>query len=123
MGSLLGSLLKYNAPEDFLEVLFLWSPGSLLAESSLISSGVQVCLCRGMIYNSFVSGLFCDLHVYSFSYDFCFCKFEEILIKRLVNKFIFHNIILPKLLDIIEVIDTTSIAKHNNTKNNQIYYN
>ena len=30
--------------------------------------------------------------------------------------FIFHNIILPKLLDIIEVIDTTSIAKHNNTK-------
>ena len=114
MGSLLGSLLKYNAPEDFLEVLFLWSPGSLLAESSLISSGVQVCLCRGMIYNSFVSGLFCDLHVYSFSYDFCFCKFEEILIKRLVNKFIFHNIILPKLLDIIEVIDTTSIAKHNN---------
>ncbi|CAG7909480.1 unnamed protein product, partial [Brassica rapa] len=37
MGSLLGSLLKYNAPEDFLEVLFLWGPGSLLAESSLIS--------------------------------------------------------------------------------------
>ena len=30
--------------------------------------------------------------------------------------FIFHNIILPKLLDIIEVIDTTSIAKHNNRK-------
>ena len=30
--------------------------------------------------------------------------------------FIFHNIILPKLLDIIEVIDTTLIAKHNNTK-------
>ena len=30
---------------------------------------------------------------------------------------IFHNIILPKLLDIIEVIDTTSIAKHNNRKN------
>ncbi|KAG5375854.1 hypothetical protein IGI04_040450 [Brassica rapa subsp. trilocularis] len=60
MGSLLGSLLKYNAPKDFLEVLFLWSPGSLLAESSLISSGVQVCLCRGMIYNSFVSE---DFHV------------------------------------------------------------
>ena len=30
--------------------------------------------------------------------------------------FIFHDIILPKLLDIIEVIDTTSIAKHNNIK-------
>ena len=30
--------------------------------------------------------------------------------------FIVHNIILPKLLDIIEVIDTTLIAKHNNTK-------
>ena len=38
--------------------------------------------------------------------------------------FIFHNIILPKLLDIIEVIHTTSIEKHNNTKKiNQIYYN
>ena len=33
-----------------------------------------------------------------------------------------YNIILPKVLDIIEVIDT-SIAKHNNTKNSQIYYN
>ena len=27
-----------------------------------------------------------------------------------------YNIILQKVLDIIEVIDTTSIAKHNNTK-------
>ena len=33
--------------------------------------------------------------------------------------FIFQNIILPKLLDIIKVIDTTSIAKHNNTKKNK----
>ena len=30
--------------------------------------------------------------------------------------FILHNIFLPKLFDIIEVIDTTSIAKHNNIK-------
>ena len=30
--------------------------------------------------------------------------------------FIVHNIILPKLIDIIEVIDTTLIAKHNNTQ-------
>ena len=30
--------------------------------------------------------------------------------------FIFHIIILPKLLDIIEVINTTSIEKRNNTK-------
>ena len=28
-----------------------------------------------------------------------------------------YNIIFPKVLDIIEVIDTTSIAKHSNTKN------
>ena len=27
-----------------------------------------------------------------------------------------YNIIMPKILDIIEVIDITSIAKHNNTK-------
>ena len=27
-----------------------------------------------------------------------------------------YNIILPKILDIIEIIDTTSIAKHNNTE-------
>ncbi|KAF2600480.1 hypothetical protein F2Q68_00010066 [Brassica cretica] len=46
------SRLKYNALDDlpvsrldFLE---------LLTKSSSISSGVQACLCRGMIYNSFV---------------------------------------------------------------------
>ena len=86
MGSLLGSLLKYNALEDFQEVFQTTSrkssrrlPGSLLTKSSSISSGVQACLCRWMIYNSFVCGMFCDLHVYSFSCD-VFCKFEEILI-------------------------------------------
>ena len=43
----------------------------------------------------------------------------------LVNFFLVHvyNIILPKVLDIIEVIDTTLVAKHNNTKISQIYYN
>ena len=30
--------------------------------------------------------------------------------------FILCNIILPKLLDIIKIIDTTSIEKHNNAK-------
>ena len=34
----------------------------------------------------------------------------------IANMFIFHNIILPNLRDIIKVIDTNSIAKHNNTK-------
>ena len=34
-----------------------------------------------------------------------------------------YNTILPNVFDIIEVIDTTSIAKHNNTKKSQIYYN
>ena len=70
MGSLLRSLLKYNAK-------------SLLMESSSIPSGVQACR-RGMIYDSFVCDLFCDLHVYSFSCDF-FCKFKEILMKKFVK--------------------------------------
>ncbi|CAG7894390.1 unnamed protein product [Brassica rapa] len=72
------SHLKYNALDDFQEVFQTTSisvkssglPGSLLAKSSFISSGVQACLCRGMIYNSFVCGVFCELHVYSFSCDF-----------------------------------------------------
>ena len=37
--------------------------------------------------------------------------------------FIFHDIILPKLLDVIEVIDTTSIQNTITQKINQIYYN
>ncbi|KAG5375110.1 hypothetical protein IGI04_039706 [Brassica rapa subsp. trilocularis] len=40
---------------DFLKSSGL--PGSLLTKFSSISSGVQACLCRGMIYNSFVCGL------------------------------------------------------------------
>ncbi|KAG5393647.1 hypothetical protein IGI04_023610 [Brassica rapa subsp. trilocularis] len=71
------SSLKYNAlatsrkcsrllplqssvlPESRLDFLKVSSrlPGSLLTKSSSISSGVQACLCRGMIYNSFVCGL------------------------------------------------------------------
>ena len=43
-----------------------------------MSRGVQACFCRGMIYNSFVYGMFCDLYMYSFSYEF-FCKSEDIL--------------------------------------------
>ncbi|KAF3595666.1 hypothetical protein DY000_02022103 [Brassica cretica] len=36
----------------------LWkTSGSLMTECSFVSSGVQACLCRGMIYNSFV----CDI--------------------------------------------------------------
>uniref|UniRef100_A0A0D3B8I3 Uncharacterized protein n=2 Tax=Brassica oleracea TaxID=3712 RepID=A0A0D3B8I3_BRAOL len=68
------SRLKYNVLDDFQEVFqatsisVVWTsisivwiswkssglPRSLLAKSSSISSGVQTCLCRGMIYNSFV---------------------------------------------------------------------
>ena len=69
-----------------------------------------------MSYNSFVYGLFCNLYVYSFTCEF-FCKFEKILMNFFSGKYVHsYNIMLPKLLDIIEVIDTTSIAKHNNTK-------
>ncbi|CAG7862750.1 unnamed protein product [Brassica rapa] len=74
------SRLKYNALENFQEVFQTTStsvssgfPGSLLTKSYSISSGVQACLFRGMIYNSFVCGMFCELHVYSFSYE-CFVK-------------------------------------------------
>ncbi|KAG5411206.1 hypothetical protein IGI04_007525 [Brassica rapa subsp. trilocularis] len=57
-----GSRLKYNALDDFQEVFQTTSisvkssgfSGSLLTKSSSISSGVQPCLCRRMIYNSFV---------------------------------------------------------------------
>ncbi|KAG5415274.1 hypothetical protein IGI04_002841, partial [Brassica rapa subsp. trilocularis] len=56
---LLVSRLKYNALDDFQEVFQTTStsvssglPGSLLTKSTSISSGVQACLCRGMIYNS-----------------------------------------------------------------------
>ena len=68
-----------------------------------------------MSYNCFVYGLFCNLYVYSFSIEF-FCKSEKILIKKLGKYVHVYNIILPKVLDTIEVIDTISIAKHNNTK-------
>ncbi|KAG5383841.1 hypothetical protein IGI04_035311, partial [Brassica rapa subsp. trilocularis] len=47
------SHLKYNALDDFKKSCGL--PGSLLTKSSSISSGVQTCLCRGMIYNSFTT--------------------------------------------------------------------
>ena len=68
-----------------------------------------------MGYNSFVYSLFCNLYVYSFSFKF-FCNFEKILINFFVRYVHVYNIILPKVLDNIEVIITTSIAKHNNTK-------
>ncbi|KAG5393345.1 hypothetical protein IGI04_023308 [Brassica rapa subsp. trilocularis] len=47
------SRLKYNALDDFQESSGL--PESLLTKSSSISSGVQACLCREMIYNSFTT--------------------------------------------------------------------
>ena len=53
--------------------------------------------------------------MYSFSCEF-FCKFENILKKTFGKHVHVYNIILPKVLDSIEVIDTTSIAKHNNKK-------
>ena len=65
--------------------------------------------------SNFVYGLFCNLYVYSFSCEF-FCKFEKILMKKFGKYVHVYNIILPKILDIIEIIDTTSIAKHNNTE-------
>ena len=52
----------------------------------IMSSGVQVYLCWGIIStsmcNSFIYGLFYDLYVYYFSCEF-FCKLEEMLIKRI----------------------------------------
>ncbi|CAG7895028.1 unnamed protein product, partial [Brassica rapa] len=80
---LLVSRLKYNALDDFQELFQTTSrkssglPESLLTKSSSISSGVQACLYRGMIYNSFVCGIFCDLHVYSFS---CYFYVKSIII-------------------------------------------
>ncbi|WZZ71170.1 hypothetical protein YC2023_082540 [Brassica napus] len=60
MESLLGSLVKYNAIEDFFQRLLKYHvledfQEVFQKESSSISSGVQACLWRGMIYNSFVS--------------------------------------------------------------------
>ena len=49
-----------------------------------------------------IYGLLCDLQVYSFSCRF-FCKLEDMLIKRI--QYIFSC--FPKVLDIIEFIDTT----------------
>ena len=98
--SLLGSLLTFNAL-------------SLLAVSSLTSSGVQTCLYGGMTYISFVYDLFCNLYVYYFSCKF-FCKFEKILMNFFGKYVHVYHIILPKVL---EIIDTILIAKHNNTKN------
>ena len=84
-----------------------------------MSSGVQIYLCGGIISNSmcnsYIYGIFCDLCVYSFSCEF-FCKFEKILMNFFSKYFHVYNIILPKILEFIEVIDTTSIAKQNNTK-------
>ncbi|KAF2535865.1 hypothetical protein F2Q68_00019640 [Brassica cretica] len=65
------SRLKYNELDDFQEVFQTTSrrlPGSLLDDfqevfqttfkkSSSITSGVQACICRGMIYKSFICGL------------------------------------------------------------------
>ena len=53
--------------------------------------------------------------MYTFSCEF-FCKFEKILIKKFGKYFHAYNIILLKVFDIIELIDTTSASKHNNTK-------
>ena len=105
---LMGSLLKYNALEDFQKVfqeVFQTTskkssrrlPGSLLTESSSISSGVLACPCREMICNSFVCSLFCDLHVYFFSCEF-FCKFEEILIKTFDKYVHFPQYYLAKII-------------------------
>ncbi|KAG5397335.1 hypothetical protein IGI04_019149 [Brassica rapa subsp. trilocularis] len=52
---------------DFLKVIWTsWKssglPGSLLTNSSSLSSGVQACLCRGMIYNSFLDDLHFSRH-------------------------------------------------------------
>ena len=63
--------------EDLWEICTRRLPGNLLTESSSISSGVQACFCKGMIYNSFISDLFCDLYVYSFSYDFVFVNLKR----------------------------------------------
>ena len=52
--------------------------------------------------NSFFYALFYDLYVYYFSYEI-FCKLEETLIKTICK----YVHVLPKVLDIIEVIDTT----------------
>ncbi|KAG5410781.1 hypothetical protein IGI04_007100 [Brassica rapa subsp. trilocularis] len=58
------SRLKDNALDDFQEVFLevIWTSwksfgrhGSLLMKFSSISSEVQACLCRGMIYNSFTT--------------------------------------------------------------------
>ncbi|CAF1705865.1 unnamed protein product, partial [Brassica napus] len=62
-----------DLPVSRLEVVWKSSGllGSLLTKSSgLPVNGIQACLCRRMIYNSFVCGLFCELHVYSFSCEF-----------------------------------------------------
>ena len=68
-----------------------------------------------MGYNSFIYGMFYNLYVYSFSCEF-FCKFEK-NINNFFGKYVHvYNIILPKILDIIEVFDTTSVAKYINTK-------
>ena len=69
-----------------------------------------------MSYNSVAYSLFCNWYVYSFSCEFI-CKFEKILMKKFGKYVHVYNIILPKVLDISEVIDTISIEKHNNTKN------
>ena len=72
----------------------------------MMSSGVQAYLCGGIISssmcNSFVYGQFYYLYVYYFSCEF-FCKLEDMLIKRI--QYIFSC--FPKVLDIIEFIDTT----------------
>ncbi|CAG7889250.1 unnamed protein product [Brassica rapa] len=59
---------------DFQEVVWTsWKSsglrGSFLTKSSFHNRS-QPCLCRGMIYNSFVCGLFCELHAYSLSCEF-----------------------------------------------------
>ena len=58
------------------------------------------------MYNSVIYGMFCDLCVYSFS-----CTLL-VLLMIFFSKYVYvFNIILPKILEFIEVIDTTSIAK------------